>query len=106
MYATIRRYTPKSGFNQKTIDEFKGRIESNFVPALQDIRGFHSYHVVAAGTKEFVTVSIFEDKNGTLEFTRRSGEFLKNDPVKDQMGSPDIFEGEVLVSKEALIGTR
>lgn len=103
MYATIRRYTPKAGVNQKAIDEFKGRIESTFLPTLQDIRGFHGYYVVTAGTKELVSISIFEDRNGTEESTRRAAEFVKKDPIKDQMGTPEVFEGEVLVSKEALV---
>jgi hypothetical protein len=106
MYATIRRYTPKSGVNQKAIDDFKNRIESNFVPTLQDIRGFHCYYLATAGTKELVSIGIFEDQNGTSESTRRAAEFVKTDPLKDQLGSPEVFEGEVLVSKEALVGTR
>jgi hypothetical protein len=51
-----------------------------------------------------VTVSVFEDQAGAQEFTRRAAEFVRTDPLKDQMSAPDIVEGDLLVSKEALIG--
>jgi hypothetical protein len=52
-----------------------------------------------------VTVSVFDDKTGASESTRRAAEFVKNDPMKDKMGSPEVFEGQVLISKEAPVGT-
>jgi hypothetical protein len=106
MYATIRRYTPKGTVDQKTLDDLKHRIEDGFVPIAQDIRGFHCYYAVNVGNKELVTISLFEDKTGATESTRRAADFVKKDPMKDQLGSPEIFEGELLVSKEALVGAR
>jgi hypothetical protein len=55
--------------------------------------------------KELVSISVFEDKAGASESTRRAAEFVKKDPLKDQMGSPEVLEGELLVSKEAPVGT-
>lgn len=104
MYATIRHYTPKGTIDQKALDEFKRRIEDKFLTVAQEIRGFHSYYVVNTGNKELVSISVFEDKTGASESTRRAAEFLKNDPLKDKMGSPEILEGELLVSKEAPVG--
>lgn len=105
MYAIIRRYTPKGQVDRKALDEFKHRIEDGFLPAAQEIRGFHSYYVVNVGDKEIASISVFEDKTGASESTRRAAEFVKKDPLKDQMGSPQVLEGEVLVSKEAPVGT-
>ena len=105
MYATIRRYTPKTGADMKTLDDLKHRIEDGFVPILQDVRGFHCYYAVNVGNKELVTISLFEDKTGSAESTRRAAEFVKKDPMKDQLGSPEIFEGELLVYKEAAVPT-
>jgi hypothetical protein len=105
VYATIRRYTPKGTVDQKAIDEFKQRIEDGFLPLAQEIRGFHSYYVVDLGNGGMVTVSVFDDKTGASESTRRAAEFVKNDPMKDKMGSPEVFEGQVLISKEAPVGT-
>ncbi len=104
MYATIRRYTPKTGtVDKKTLDDLKHRIEGGFLPIIQDVKGFHSYYAVNVGDKTVVTISIFEDKAGGAESTRRAAEFVKQDPMKDQLGTPEIFEGELLVSKEAAV---
>lgn len=104
MYATIRRYTPKPGtVDRKAIDDLKQRIENGFVPTAQEIRGFHCYYVVNVGNKELVSIGIFEDKNGAVESTRRAAEFVRKDPMKDQLGTPEILEGDLLVSKEAAV---
>jgi hypothetical protein len=105
MYATIRRYTSKTS-TSKDIDDLKRRIEEKFTPIVQEIRGFHTYGVVNVGNKELVSISIFEDRNGAAESTRRSAEFVQRDPLKDQVGKPEILEGELLVLKEAGVGVR
>ena len=106
MYATIRRYTPKTAADEKTVNDLKRRIEDNFVPTIQDIRGFHSYAVMNVGNKELFSINIFEDREGAAESTRRSQEFVQKDPLKDQLSKPEVFEGEVLVLREATAGVR
>ena len=101
MYAIIRRYTWKGSLDRKSLDDFKGRIESKYVPRVQEIRGFHSYCVVNVSEKELVSIGIFEDKAGAAESSRRAAEFVKSDPIKDQIGTPQITEGELLISREA-----
>ena len=106
MYATIRRYTPKGGTLSKTkIEELTHRIEQAFLPIMQEVPGFHCYYVLAAGEKEFVTVSIFASQSGAKESNRRAAEFVRNDPLKDLLGSPEVVEGELLITKEAAVGT-
>ncbi len=106
MYATIRRYTPKGTVDKKTFQDLKGRLEDGFLPLVQDIRGFHCYYAVNVGDKELVTIGVFEDKTGATESTRRAADFVKKDQLKDQLGSPEILEGDLLVSKEAAVATR
>lgn len=106
MYAIIRRYAPKGSVNQQTFTDLKRRIEDGFLPVIQDVRGFHSYYVVNVGNKELVTVGVFEDKTGATESTRRAADFVKKDPLSDQLANPEILEGELLVSREAAVGTR
>ena len=105
MYATIRRYTPKTP-SQQDINDFKRRIEENFVPIAQEIRGFHSYAVLNVGNRELFSINIFETKEGAAESTRRAAEFVQKDPLKDQMGRPEVFEGELLLLKESGVGVR
>ena len=106
MYATIRRYSAKTGTSKETIDGLKRRIEENFVPSLSDIRGFHTYGVVNVGNKELFSIGFFEDRQGATESTRRAAEFVQTDPLRDQLSKPEVLEGEVLVLKEAAVGIR
>ena len=105
MYATIRRYTAKEADKAKeNFKSLKRRIEENFVPTIQDVPGFHCYYVLNADDRELVTISIFENQTGARESTRRAAEFVRNDPLKDGLGAPEIIEGELLLSKEAAVG--
>jgi hypothetical protein len=106
MYATIRRYTPKTAATKENIQDLRRRIEENFLPIVQDIRGFHSYGVLNVGNKELFSINIFEDKEGAVESTRRAAEFVGKDPLRDQLSRPEVFEGELLVLKEAAVGIR
>ena len=106
MFTTIRRYSTKSGTNKDTIDQFKRRIEEKFLPSIQDIRGFHSYGILTVGNNELLSISVFEDRQGAAESTRKAAEFVQKDPLKDQLSKPEIFEGELLVYKEAGVGVR
>jgi hypothetical protein len=106
MYATIRRFSTKTAATKDTVDGLKRRIEERFVPTIQDIRGFHSYALLNVGDKEIVSISIFEDRQGASESTRRSAEFVQKDPLKDQLSKPEVLEGELLVLREAAVGVR
>jgi hypothetical protein len=106
MFATIRRYTPRTATSKEAIDDLKHRIEDGFLPIVQDVRGFHSYAALNVGNREVVTISVFEDRDGATESTRRAAEFVQKDPLKDQLGKPEVLEGEVLVLKEAAVGVR
>jgi hypothetical protein len=105
MYATIRRYTPTGGtFTKTKIEELIPRIEQGFLPIVQEVPGFHCYYVLGAGEKEILSISIFESQSGAKESSQRAAEFVRNDPLKDQLGSPEVIEGELLITKEAAVG--
>jgi hypothetical protein len=105
MYATIRRYTPKGGALTKSkMEDLTHRIEQGFLPVVQEVPGFHCYYVLGVGEKELLSISIFESQSGAKESTRRAAEFVRNDPLKDQLGSPEVTEGELLITKEAAVG--
>jgi molybdopterin synthase catalytic subunit len=106
MFATIRRYSTKTPATKQNVDEFKRRIEEKFVPTIQDIRGFHAYGVLKAGDTELLSISIFEDRQGATESTRKAAEFVQKDPLKDQLSKPEVLEGELLVFKEGAVGVR
>jgi hypothetical protein len=103
MYATIRRYTPKSGtVTTNDIRQLKQRLQDKFVPIVQELPGFHSYYAIDIGGAQVVTVSVFDDKHGATESTRRAAEFVKSDPLRERLGTPEVLEGEVLSTKEVM----
>jgi hypothetical protein len=105
MYATLRRYTPKGGTLTKSkIEELQHRIEQGFLPIVQEVPGFHCYYVLG-GEKELVSVSIFESRSGAQESSKRAAEFVRTDPLKDLLGTPEVVEGDLLVTKEAMVGS-
>jgi hypothetical protein len=106
MYGVIRRYTLKTAQDQKTFDDLKRRIDTSFVPKLHDVRGFHGYYAMKTGNNQLVTITLCEDKAGATESTRRAADFVKTDPLKDQLTSPEVMEGELLVSRESVAGAR
>jgi hypothetical protein len=62
--------------------------------------------VLSTGDKELVSLTIFEDRAGATEATRKAAEFVAKDPLKDQLSKPEVIEGELLLLKEAGIGVR
>ena len=106
MYATIRRYSAKTAASKETRDGLKRRIEEKFVPAVQDIRGFHTYGVLSVGDKELLSITIFEDRQGAAESTRKAAEFVQKDPMRDQLSKPEVLEGELLLLREAAVVVR
>ena len=107
MYASIRRYTPRtSATSRDDIEGLRRRIEEKFVPVVQEIRGFHSYGVVNVDNRELLSINIFEDREGAAESNRRAQEFVQRDPMKDQLTQPEVLEGEFMVLREAGMGVR
>lgn len=103
MFATIRRYTATETIPQNDIKEFRHLISDGFIPMVKDIEGFHAYHVFVSD-KELCTLSIFETKKGAEESTRRASEFVRKTPLPLQIGAPEVIEGELLISLEAMAG--
>ena len=101
MYASIRRYHFKTSMDQKSLDAYKTRLETKFMPMIQSIRGLHSYYLVKVSDQELMGFGIFEDKEAAADSSRRAAEFVKNDPSKDQIGTPEIIEGELWILREA-----
>jgi hypothetical protein len=100
MYAVIRRYA--RGLTKDNLKDLQQRIDRDFAPSLQDVSGFHGYYAMNVNDRELVTISICETKAGVTETTRRAAEFVKKDPLKDAVGTPEVFEGELIVAKEAV----
>ena len=102
-----------------------GQIEANYrhtvQPPVQNAQSRRSHETAAGprfdpigstngvlkvGDKELLSISIFEDRQGAAESTRKAAEFVQKDPMKDQLSKPEVLEGELLVLREAAVGVR
>ena len=93
MYAAIRKYR----IDPKNREELARRVESGFVPMLRSTSGFVAYYVVDAGDGVVASVSLFDDRSGAEESTRRAAEFVKRELGGIVTGAPEITAGNVLV---------
>src|SRR2546429_529074 len=97
MYAAIRRGQTALS----TLDEVKRKIEQSFVPIVSAVPGFIAYYAVHTGNGVVVTISLFEDQAGAEESSRRSAEWVKQNPAYLLLTPIDGSAGEVIVHELA-----
>lgn len=102
MFATIRKYTPKPNAMTKTsVEQLKLLLHEKFLPVAKKIDGFHGYYAVNVDNKHLLTISMFDTQKGAAESTRRAAEFVKQNQMPFDPGTPEVSEGEVITSAEA-----
>jgi hypothetical protein len=105
MFATIRRYRPTAGkVDRQVTDELRRQLQEEFVPIAQRIPGFHGYYAFTVEDRELLTVSVYEDRSGAEESTRRAMDYTRNTKMPIEVGQPEVIEGEVLAFAEAHVG--
>src|SRR5947209_2993015 len=93
MYAVIRRYKIKN----ISEDELVRLNQQGFVPIVKQIPGFVAYHFINAGNDTVVTFSLFHDKAGAEESTRRAADWGNKNLASFMQGAPEVITGEVLI---------
>jgi hypothetical protein len=102
MFATIRRYTPKSGMSDRTnLQKMQRTLQDNFVPMVQEIRGFHGYYALNVDGRELITLGIFDTREAATESTRMATDFTKKTDLPFDVGRPEVIEGDVLAFAES-----
>lgn len=102
MFATIRKYTPKpETMTTSSVEQLRRQLHDKFLPIAQKIDGFHGYYAVNAGNKHLLTITICESQAGAAESTRRAAEFVRNNKMPFEPGTPEVSEGQVLTFAEA-----
>ncbi|MBI1729793.1 hypothetical protein HY229_00715 [Candidatus Acetothermia bacterium] len=92
MYLTVRRYEKID--NPKEVER---RVKAGFVPLISKIPGFVAYNLVNAGNGVMLSTSIFQDKAGADESTKRSHEWVKKDLADLKLSPPQVTAGEILI---------
>lgn len=96
MYTAIRRYQMDPG----SVQELARRVEEEFVPIVSQVPGFVGYYVVNAGGGSLASISVFDDRAGAEESSRRAAEWVKERLASLLPDPPQVTAGEVIVRRE------
>ena len=96
MYTAIRRYQMDPG----VVNELIRRVEAKFVPMVSQVPGFVGYYVIDAGGGTVASVSVFEDRAGAEESTRRAADWVRDRLASLLPNPPQVTAGEVVVRRE------
>ena len=101
MFVTIRRYSPRNGsVNRASLQLLRRQLHDEFLPLLQQIRGFAGYYVLNVGDRELITLSFCETKENSADSSRCAAEYTLRNPLVFELGRPEVTEGEVITFAE------
>jgi hypothetical protein len=96
MYAAIRRY---EGVDPRSTDEIVQLSTASVVPMLREMPGFVAHYLVDAGDGVWASVSLFEDRAGAEESTKRILERIKQGFTSLFPNAPQVTTGDVVVAE-------
>ena len=81
-------------------EELTAKVEADFVPQLEALRGFVSYVVLwKAESRDWITIGTFTDKAAADESTSLAATFGRSSGTHDFVeGDPIVVEGEVALA--------
>ena len=93
MYAAVRRY---EGVTDPA--EAGRRVKEGFVPLIREVPGFVAYYWIDAGDGAMVSTSVFENRTGAEESTKRAANFVRENLASLLPNPPQVTAGEVVAS--------
>jgi hypothetical protein len=96
-YAVIRRYT---GLDPQAIDEVTRRVNEGLVPILSQLPGFVAYYALHTGGDVVASISVFEDRAGADESSRRVAAWV-NEQLADLVPHPPEFTAGTVIAAKA-----
>lgn len=93
MHAVVRIY---SGANVKKLVTVFEKKKQSIEDALRDVDGFVSYTLVNTGDGA-TSITVFEDKAGTDESTRRAAEWVRENAPDVKVSAPTVHQGTVII---------
>ena len=96
MYVSLRRY-----HGLKSASAFCREIELSFLPDLERLPGFISYHAVDAGAGSLFTVSVFSTEAMAQESTRLAADWLGAHFASWGLSEPEVVSGSAAIAVSA-----
>jgi hypothetical protein len=95
MYAAVRQYEIGSGF----VADLIRILNEGLASTLAQQPGFVAYHVIATGSDEIVSVTIFEAEDGAIRSNQLAAEFVRERLDEFQTNMTAEMSGEVGVHR-------
>ena len=94
MYAVIRRYE-----GVQSVDEVVRRANEGLMPIISQVPGYVGYWAIDAGGGVVASVSVFQDRAGVEEATRRAASWVQENVAGLMPNAPQVTVGEVVFGK-------
>lgn len=94
MYASIRQYRLLPG----SATEFNRHVNEGFIPLVRDTNGFVSYQAIDAGDDSWLSVTVFETKEGAEASAALAAEFVAKHLQPMIQDAPLVVAGELVAS--------
>ncbi len=91
MHAVVRHYKGSSTL----VDELTKR-SGDVEELIRGVPGFVAYHLIRTGDGG-CSISVYEDKAGVEESTRRAAAYIKENLESVAAGPPEVMEGESVI---------
>jgi hypothetical protein len=91
MHGVLRHYT----LDAKNVDEIVRRVADSGLAVVKAIPGFVSWAMLDAGQGRLVTYSVYENKSGAEDSTRKAAAWVKENIASMLPSPPLVVEGEV-----------
>lgn len=91
MHGVLRHYT----LDAKNVNEIVRRIAADGVKIIKAIPGFVSYGIMDVGHGQFITYSVYENKTGAEDSTKKAAAWIKENIASMIPSPPRVIEGEV-----------
>ncbi|MDP8922140.1 MAG: hypothetical protein M3O34_04600 [Chloroflexota bacterium] len=95
-YAIMRRY---EGLNPHAIDDLRRQVNEGLVPIISEIPGFLAYCALHTGGDVVASISVFEDRAGADESTRRAAKWVEEHLAGLVPNPPQFTAGTVIAYK-------
>jgi hypothetical protein len=95
MFAAVRQYEMGAGF----VSDFMRVLDAEFADILSRQPGFAGYHVIASGSDEIVSVTIFEDEDSAVRSNELAAQFVRDRLGEFELNLTSEMSGEVGVTR-------